>query len=185
MTDVNPPKDLLLGTAGWARPGWAARYYPDGMPADWQLDYYANDCDCMLLTPEDWRSLDAERFAGQLDELPPTFRCFVQLPSGTAPGDVTFLRRLNPQRVVLLVDRVDASFTALPQWPRREADTWCDPHEPVCVVRWIVDASDLRALRMQAEALDARARALVIDGPHGDPGRIPELRTLLELLGRA
>ena len=74
MTDVNPPKDLLLGTAGWERPGWAARYYPDGMPADWRLDYYANDCDCVLLTPEDWRSLDVERFVGQLNELPPTFR---------------------------------------------------------------------------------------------------------------
>lgn len=185
MTDVNPPKELLLGTAGWARPDWAAPYYPDDLPADWRLDYYANDCDCVLLTPDDWGSLDAERFADQLDELASTFRCFVQLHGGTDPGDVAFVRGLDARRVVLLVDRVDPSFTTLPQWPLRAADSWCDPHGPGCVVRWVIDGFDLRALRLRVGVLDPRACALVIDGPHADPGRIPELRTLLELMGRA
>ena len=185
MTDVNPPKALLLGTCGWARAAWAADYYPDDLPADWQLDYYANDCDCLLLEPDDWRSLDVEGFAAQLDELPPAFRCFVLLRDGQRPADVAFARVADVQGLVLLVDQVDPTFGALPQWPAQAADTWCDPQSGACLVRWRVGAFDLRDLRMRAGSLDARAAALVIDGPAGGPGHIAELRALLELMGRA
>ena len=185
MTDINPPRALLLGTAGWARPAWAERYFPGDLPADWRLGYYANDCDCVLLSPEDWQSLDTDGLSGQLDDLPQGFRCFVRLPDGLRPVDVAFLRRPGARRLVLLVDRIDPSFAALPQWTRQATDTWCDPQGGLCVVRWVIDEFDLRGLRRRAESLDARAGALVIDGPGADPGQIAELRTLLELLGRA
>ena len=185
MTDVNPPKALLLGTAGWARAAWASDYYPDDLPADWRLGYYANDCDCMLLAEEDWQSIDADEFAEQLEELPSAFRCFVQLPARLKRADAAVIDRLDARHAVLLVDRVDPSFDALPQWPAQADDTWCDPDDGVCVVRWGVDEFDLRGLRQRAESLDARAGALVLDGPQAHPGNIAELRTLLELLGRA
>ena len=185
MTDVNPPKTLLLGTGGWARPAWAADYYPDDLPADWQLDYYANDCDCVLLAPDDWRSLDFEELAAQLADLPRAFRCFVLLRAGQTPAEVNLDQLVDAHGLVLLVDRIDPSFAALPQWPAQAAGTWCDPQSGACVVHWRVDVFDLRDLRARAESLDARAAALVIDGPAGSPGHIAELRALLELMGRA
>ena len=40
-------------------------------------------------------------------------------------------------------------------------------------------------LRARAQDLDRSVRALVLDGAAADPGRVPELRTLLELMGKA
>ena len=185
MSDVNPTRTLLLGTAGWARPAWAADYYPEDLPADWQLDYYANDCDCMLLAPDDWCPLDADAFAAQLDELPPAFRCFVLPPAGQGPADVALARSADSHGLVWLVDRVDPSYGTLPQWPAHGGDTWCDSESGACVVRWQIDRFDLRDLRGRAESLDSRAAALVIDGPAGSPGHVAELRALFELMGRA
>ena len=123
--------------------------------------------------------------AEQFEGLPPGFCCFVRLPDGLRPGDVAFFRRPGARRVVLLVDRIDPSFAALPQWTQQAGDTWYDPRSGVCVVRWGIDEFDLRRLRSRAESLDARVGALVIGGPGADPGQIAELRMLLELTGRA
>ena len=185
MSDVNPPRELLLGTAGLARSAWAARYYPVDLPVDWRLGYYANDCDCVLLTADDRSALDADGLAEQFEDLPPHFRCFLQVSGAPAVADRGFLRRLDRHRTVLLVDRVDPQYPDLVQWPAADPDTWCAPAGDACVVRWFVDAADLRGLRARAEALDRRASALVIDGPDAGPERIRELRTLLELMGRA
>lgn len=185
MTDVNPPRELLLGTAGWSRNDWVARYYPDDLPVDWRPSYYANDCDCVLLLPDDWGPLDADELVAQLEDLPSVFRCFALLADGQRPGDTVFARIPAARGLVLLVDQLDPTFAALPQWSAQAADTWCDPESGACVVRWRIDAFDLRDLRARAESLDKRAAALVIDGPAGGPGHIAELRALLELMDRA
>lgn len=188
MNDSNPPRELLLGTAGWARVDWVTAYYPDDLPEDWRLDYYANDCDCLLLDRRDRAAMDAEDLADALDELPDGFRCFVVLEDGERPADVGLLARLEASRCVLLVDRVDPTYSRLAQWAAIGADTWLAADDNGGLVRWTVDAGDLRALRalrVRAEALDPRVTALVVDGPGADPGRIGELRKLLELMGKA
>lgn len=185
MSDVTPPRALLLGTAGLERADWVDSYYPDDLPDDWRLDYYANDCDCVLLTAQDWGELDTAAFAAALAETPDRFRCFVAGGAGDAAAAGAVAAVLGEPRVVLLVDRIDPAVSQLPQWPVDGEDRWCDPERRHCVVRWRLDDFDLRALRHRGDALDPRTRALVIDGPCGDPARIAELRALLELMGRA
>ena len=185
MSDVTPPRALLLGTAGLAPADWAGSYYPDDLPEDWRLGYYANDCDCVLLMPHDWRALDAAAFAEALADTPDGFRCFIATGSGDAAAAAAVAAAVGDPRIVLLVDRADPAVTHLPQWPLDDDDRWCDPQRRRCVVRWWLDDFDLRALRRRADGLDRRAEALIIDGPCGDPGRVGELRTLLELMGRA
>lgn len=34
---------LLLGTRGWDHADWVSAFYPDDLPADWRLAYYANE----------------------------------------------------------------------------------------------------------------------------------------------
>ncbi|MGD8514629.1 MAG: hypothetical protein PVF52_03375, partial [Granulosicoccaceae bacterium] len=36
---------------GWLHPGWEQGYYPDDMPAEWQLGYYANEFRAVLVAP--------------------------------------------------------------------------------------------------------------------------------------
>lgn len=50
---------------------------------------------------------------------------------------------------------------------------------------WSVEAFDLRALRKRAQQLPTMTRVLMLDGPAARPARIPELRTLMQLLGIA
>ena len=65
------------------------------------------------------------------------------------------------------------------------ADAWHDPGSTQRLLRWAALDEDMRAWRARAAALDPRTTALVIDGKRASPARIRELRTLLQLLGRA
>lgn len=52
-------------------------------------------------------------------------------------------------------------------------------------MRWSADEHDLRRLRAGAETLSRPVHALVLDGVAANLGRVPELRTLLQLMDRA
>ena len=44
---------LCLGFADRHDPAWAAAFYPDGMPADWQVNYLALMTEAIVLNPRD------------------------------------------------------------------------------------------------------------------------------------
>ena len=170
---------------GWQRDSWLQDYFPDDLPEDWRLSYFANDCDCVLVQADAWRDGPGEELAAQLPETPPTFRCFLQLPAHLSPAGEGLLDLFDAQRTILLVEHIDADFDRLAQWQAAGPDRWRDPASGDELVRWSPADTDLRAMRRLAEQLDAAARAVVLDGPLASPAGIPELRTLLELLGRA
>ncbi len=37
-----PHHRILFGARGWAHPGWVSAFYPEDLPEDWRLSYYAN-----------------------------------------------------------------------------------------------------------------------------------------------
>lgn len=180
MSDTTPPRRLLLGTVAWDRPDWRAAYYPQDLPDAWRLAYYANDCDCLMLAAGDWCALDDESLA----EAGAVLRYLLLAPRQWTDSHSACLARFDPARSVLLGAVPAALVGDREVWPERAPDRWCsDAGEGV--ERWALDEFDLRALRARAATLDHRTRALCIDGPAASPGRIAELRTLLELLGRA
>ena len=67
---------LRLGARGWQHPGWATDFYPDDLPEDWQLSYYANEFHALLLPLSTLRSLDCEP-AELIDEVPEGFRFYL------------------------------------------------------------------------------------------------------------
>ena len=185
MAEPSAARKLRLGTVGWQRDSWLQDYFPDDLPEDWRLSYFANDCDCVLVQADAWRDGPGEELAAQLPETPPTFRCFLQLPAHLSPAGEGLLDLFDAQRTILLVEHIDADFDRLAQWQAAGPDRWRDPASGDELVRWSPAGTDLRAMRRLAEQLDAAARAVVLDGPSASPAGIPELRTLLELLGRA
>jgi len=179
----NVERRLLLGTQGWQRAEWIGSYYPADLPPEWRLAYYANDCGCVLLPAEDWCSGDLEPLRAALGEAPSSLVVFLQAPAAEAAG--CDLRLLAAHDTVLLVGRYDPRFAGIPQWVARAPDLWVDGESANALVRWTVDAIDLRDLRARAERLPEATRALVLDGGGADPGRVAELRALLELMGRS
>lgn len=41
---------LLIGSAGWQHPEWENSYYPEDLPPDWRLGYYANEFSLAVIT---------------------------------------------------------------------------------------------------------------------------------------
>ena len=63
---------LRIGAYGWKHEPWCDGFYPDDLPEDWQLTYYANEFSTVLL-PADYCSqaeLDVEQL---LDDVPENF----------------------------------------------------------------------------------------------------------------
>jgi len=183
VAHVNAERRLLLGTVGWERADWLQGYYPPDLPAEWRLAYYANDCGCVLLPAQAWCAGDLEGLQQAIREAPDGLRLFLQMPE-VEPADVP--RRLAvfpPDRTVLLVAAGDPGRPGFRAWQALGPDAWADSGSGAGLVLWSLAAFDLRDLRARAERLDPRVQALLLDGAGADPGRIPELRRMLELMG--
>lgn len=185
MSDLNANGRLLLGTVGWERDDWLSGYYPADLPPEWRPAYYANDCGCVLLKAGSWCRADRQTLAESLDELDGRLLIFLEQPVDESPGAWANLTLFEESPVVLLVDRPNRSHARLPQWVAQGAGVWVDSDSGASLVRWSVDAMDLRDFRARADTLRETARALVLDGPGASPAGVPELRTMLELMGIA
>lgn len=182
MVDSNLSARLLLGTVGWSDRAWVRDYYPAGLPPDWRLAYYANDCSCLLLPAGEWREGLRDELAEALEEAPDTLRLFADgAGAGIAAPDPALL---PPERTVMLADRRGTPPPGYRQWVADGPGSWADPESGSRLLRWAVDGLDLRALRERVEAMTARPDAIVLDGEAAGPRRVVELRTLLELMGR-
>lgn len=49
---------IFIGSAGWQHDAWQGNFYPEDLPEDWRLGYYANEFPVVLLTEADRRALD-------------------------------------------------------------------------------------------------------------------------------
>jgi len=47
-------KSLNIGAYGWKHEDWSGNFYPDDLPQDWQLTYYSNAFNCVLVPVEYW-----------------------------------------------------------------------------------------------------------------------------------
>ena len=45
---------IRVGTYGWQWPQWQGRFYPEDLPEDWQLDFYANYFRTVLVPQANW-----------------------------------------------------------------------------------------------------------------------------------
>ena len=55
MAENNP--QLLIGAHGWMHSQWGGTFYPDDLPEDWQLGYYANEFSLVVIEQKAWAFL--------------------------------------------------------------------------------------------------------------------------------
>ncbi|PLY14828.1 MAG: hypothetical protein C0631_09960 [Sedimenticola sp.] len=71
--------DFVIGALGWDHAGWQGRYYPDDLPEEWRLSYYANDFAAVLLPWLFWADASQQRLAAWLDDVHARFRFFLEV----------------------------------------------------------------------------------------------------------
>ena len=185
LADLNVDGRLLLGTVGWQRGDWLSAYDPVDLPAEWRLAYYANDCGCVLLRSDSWLGMNREALQESLDEAEGRLVYFLEAPPRWDSLARDRLSLFAACRAVLLTERPDPIQAQLPQWASQGPGTWVDRDSGAGLLCWSLDSWNMRALRSRVGTLAPDICALVVDGPVASPARVPELRTLLELLGRA
>lgn len=53
-------KTIRVGACDWQHTRWQGVFYPDDLPEDWRLSYYANEFSCVLVPENRWRAEDAQ-----------------------------------------------------------------------------------------------------------------------------
>jgi Protein of unknown function DUF72 len=149
---------VYLGAEGWEHPEWAGVLYPDDLPEDWRLAYYATQFRCVFLPAGFWTLATAQDIAGWIEETPPEFRFLLE----EAP--LAEAERLDAQAI--MGDRLAGFF--------RRAD-------PALV--WFGASTDLRALRLRIDSAGPGGGALFLLSQDADVVVMERVRTLLDLLG--
>ena len=73
---------LLIGACGWSHPDWTDDFYPEDLPVDWRLGYYANEFPVVLVTEEEWRFPEAD-VQTWCEESETSFRFILEITAST------------------------------------------------------------------------------------------------------
>ncbi len=73
---------LLIGARGWDHEGWVGDFYPDDLPPDWRLSYYANAFRAALVPAEHLRQADPNQLGEWTADVPESFAFYLEV-SGT------------------------------------------------------------------------------------------------------
>ena len=73
---------------GWDHAAWAGRYYPEDLPADWRLSYFANEFPGVSLEPDAWIDVPDEVVSGWAQSVPQRFRFYPLLPAEAPAFDL-------------------------------------------------------------------------------------------------
>jgi len=73
-------KAIRVGACNWDHTHWQGVFYPDDLPEDWRLSYYANEFSTVLVAEDKWLvgEVLAEEIGEWADEVPENFRFYFQ-----------------------------------------------------------------------------------------------------------
>ena len=78
------PFQLSIGARGWLHPAWQqglrGGFYPEDLPPEWRLDYYANEFRQVLVPADDWQQADSDAIELWSEAVDPEFRFYIELP---------------------------------------------------------------------------------------------------------
>lgn len=89
-------ENLQIGTLGWVRPEGSAEFYPEDLPAEWQLDYYANAFRVVLVPQTQWLEWDSAMIESCLESVAGAFQFFLAWEEGDGVDKKAQLARIKP-----------------------------------------------------------------------------------------
>ena len=72
---------VTIGTIGWDFPAWSKSYYPEDIPEDWKLAFYANDFAAVVLPESEWAGDAIQALQDTVEDLDEGFKVYCQLQS--------------------------------------------------------------------------------------------------------
>ena len=175
---------------GWDPTPGDADFYPDDLPEDWRLTYFANALDGVALDAAAWGPVDSGRIAQWCSDVPASFAFYLHHdPSAEALATSAGVQALIGERFggwILCPDQVAAGCLHEPAYLLLDALSAADSRASAlaCAVPVGLDR-DLRAARRWLEELASAAQgrpALALMGR----ARFEDVRrwqSLVELLG--
>lgn len=82
----------MVGARGWEHPSWRGGFYPEDLPDDWRLSYYANAFRAVLVPAERLGEASAGEMAQWGEDVPEGFRFFLEVSGAlmeTYQGDAS------------------------------------------------------------------------------------------------
>ena len=191
---------VRIGTMGWLFDSWDSGYYPEDIPQEWKLGYYANELTAVVVPENLWKQAGPEELEAMVEDVHEDFGFYFQVKTyWPSAGQCEHLKLIFADHFygflvenaeienVAAVENVDFIFPA-GQYPGSGC-SWSvleQARSSDCVIR-IMAESDLRYLKQQFEQLagivDFSGDVLIlVDVPEPHPDFIKQLRTLLELM---
>jgi len=138
--------NLRLGALGWNHANWQDSFYPDDLPADWQLGFYANEFNSVLVPEAEWRA-NLHELEGWAEEVPENFRFYLQMVQRDE-AEVAHLSGLLGQSLGAVIsydasDFLQPPFALLNYSSRslREWREWLDVHGDSLQAIFLADAT--------------------------------------------
>lgn len=91
--------DVEVAAYGWLSKDWAPSY-PDDMPGEWRLDYYANYHRAVVVPRRDWLSQEKETLQTWLEEAPEEHLFYWEVAGDAEAGDLLRLYQTFREAVV-------------------------------------------------------------------------------------
>ncbi len=168
---------LETGAAGWQYPSWSEDFYPEELPPEWRLAFYANEFRFTLVPWHAWSDASDATLAQWSEDIEQPFRFFLQLPLdhldrvNSVPESLLQVTEglviTNSEALTAITDtlrslaarftlHLDIPVSGTMDYPDNILPCWHDtrPGTGVCQLSIISDptlASDLRALREHIE----------------------------------
>lgn len=188
----NTSGSLQIGSIGWQHAHWDTAFYPEDLPADWRLTYYANEFSCVLLP---LAALVAEELdvAQLCDDVPDGFTFYLLHEDAPWSSQLDDLAGAFGDRLGAIIN--DGGLTPdtdLPVLQLHAGNTagavWTvDQAAGSGVGMLALEEPDPRRWRGQLEAFrdqsDGNLRALFVSDQHPNMAAMQQLKTLVELMG--
>jgi hypothetical protein len=110
MSEAAVMRACQIGARGWDHAGWMGGFYPDDLPHDWRLGYYANEFSLVLVPAEQWCVASSSELEDWAEAVPGAFGFYLEM---AAQADV-YLPALKRAAEVLAVQLRGVVFDALP-----------------------------------------------------------------------
>lgn len=202
---------LAIGSVGWTHKKWSQDYYPEDMPAEWQLDFYSHHFPCILMQPDEWLTASERQIRQWSEDVKDTFDFFINVTDKLDDKVIAQLENITQHLGDKLKGVVIAStaqpcdkddvdkLSALTQL-HMDADELTEATQglPQCwrAHRQISDAmigfiepeytQNIREMRAQMEDFLQQSsdslRYLFFDGASTDPGRMQEAQVIYQLI---